>query len=89
MEVTKEFWKKTWESADAKTAAENDPLFDPVSTAEMALHYLEALHPGCEFCCCLLRLGVFRRRSAGNSVYSGLIANTSKENRDRHQFTLP
>eukprot|EP00977_Amphora_coffeiformis_P017636 scaffold5833_cov165-Amphora_coffeaeformis.AAC.10 len=50
MEVTKNFWKKTWESAAPKTAAENDPLFDPVSTAEMALHYLEALHPATLLC---------------------------------------
>jgi len=50
MEITKDFWKRTWDSSDHKPAAENDPLFDPVSTAEMALHYLESLHPATLLC---------------------------------------
>ena len=50
MELTRKFWQKTWEAAPPKTAAESEPLFDPVSTAEMALHYLETLHPATLMC---------------------------------------
>lgn len=50
MEMTTNFWKTAWESSHPKTAAENEPLFDPISTAEMALHYLEALHPATLLC---------------------------------------
>ena len=49
-EMTKKFWKNTWDAAEPKTAAENEPLFDPVSTVEMALHYLETLHPATLLC---------------------------------------
>jgi Rab3 GTPase-activating protein catalytic subunit len=50
IELTKEFWAETWEMAQPLTASENSPLFDPTVTAEMALYYLETLHPATLLC---------------------------------------
>lgn len=41
----RDFWASTWEQAPAVPAAEQQPLFDYESTVEMAIDYLEQLHP--------------------------------------------
>lgn len=45
LEQTRDFWTHTWEAAKRIPAAEQDPLFDAESTIEMALDYLENIHP--------------------------------------------
>mgnify|MGYP005847302801 CR=1 FL=1 len=42
---TREFWKNTWDEAIPKAASEQKPLFDVNSTVEMAVDFLETLHP--------------------------------------------
>lgn len=39
------FWEDTWEEAEPCPAFEQEPLFDPYSTAEMVLHSFETIHP--------------------------------------------
>jgi hypothetical protein len=41
----REFWASTWEQAPPVPAAEQEPLFDYESTVEIAIDYLEQLHP--------------------------------------------
>lgn len=43
--ATRDFWATTWEQAPAVPAAEQEPLFDFESTVEMAIDYLEQMHP--------------------------------------------
>mmetsp|Transcript_16829 Transcript_16829/g.38871 ORF Transcript_16829/g.38871 Transcript_16829/m.38871 type:complete len:1574 (+) Transcript_16829:146-4867(+) len=42
---TRDFWAQCWEEASPIPAAEQQPLFDHVSTVEMVIDYLEQLHP--------------------------------------------
>lgn len=42
---TREFWARTWEEASPKAASEQGPLFDALSTVEMAIDFLENMHP--------------------------------------------
>ena len=42
---TRNFWSSTWDEAAAVPAADQKPLFDIFSTVEMALDYLENMHP--------------------------------------------
>ena len=42
---TRDFWGQCWEEATPISAAEQQPLFDHVSTVEMIIDYLEQLHP--------------------------------------------
>ncbi|KAL9180712.1 hypothetical protein ACHAXT_011165 [Thalassiosira profunda] len=39
------FWEDTWEEVEPCPAFEQEPLFDPYSTVEMALHSFETIHP--------------------------------------------
>ena len=41
----RDFWGKCWEESSPIPAAEQQPLFDHVSTVEMVIDYLEQLHP--------------------------------------------
>ena len=41
----RDFWASTWEQAPPVPAAEQQPLFDYESTVEIAIDYLEQLHP--------------------------------------------
>ena len=41
----RDFWGQCWEEATPVPAAEQQPLFDHVSTVEMIIDYLEQLHP--------------------------------------------
>jgi hypothetical protein len=43
--ATRDFWATTWEQATAVPAAEQQPLFDFESTVEVAIDYLEQMHP--------------------------------------------
>jgi Rab3 GTPase-activating protein catalytic subunit len=45
LKETRIFWSETWNQAKPLAASDQDPLFDAYSTAEMALDYLETLHP--------------------------------------------
>ena len=45
MALTWAFWIKTWDDASATPAAEQEPLFCASDTVEIALDYLETLHP--------------------------------------------
>lgn len=42
---TRNFWSSTWDEATALPAVDQKPLFDVFSTVEMALDYLENMHP--------------------------------------------
>jgi hypothetical protein len=42
---TRDLWTATWDKAAPVPASEQHPLFDPESTLEMALDYLETIHP--------------------------------------------
>jgi len=42
---TREFWSRTWEEATAISASEQKLLFDVTSTVEMALDFMENMHP--------------------------------------------
>ena len=50
LEQTRHFWVNTWEVAVPVPAAEQNALFDAESTVEMALDYLENLHPSTLLC---------------------------------------
>ena len=50
LEQTRNFWTKTWDEADPLPAAEQESLFDADSTVEMALDYLENIHPTTLLC---------------------------------------
>lgn len=50
LEDTKAFWTATWEKADPVPAKDQDPLFDAETTLEMALDYLETIHPASLLC---------------------------------------
>jgi len=43
--AVRDFWASSWEQAPAISAAEQKPLFDYTSTVEIAIDYLEQLHP--------------------------------------------
>lgn len=43
--ATRDFWATTWEQAPAVPASEQQPLFNYESTVEMAIDYLEQIHP--------------------------------------------
>ena len=43
--ATRDFWSSTWEEATPIPAAEQQPLFDFISTVEMVIDYLEQMHP--------------------------------------------
>lgn len=42
---TRDFWTRTWDEASSKPASEQRPLFDISSTVEMAIDFLETMHP--------------------------------------------
>ena len=42
---TREFWSRTWEEARAIAASDQKLLFDVTSTVEMALDFMENMHP--------------------------------------------
>ena len=42
---TREFWSRTWEEAHAIPASDQKPLFDVTSTVELALDFMENMHP--------------------------------------------
>jgi len=42
---TRDFWGQCWEESSPVPAAEQQPLFDHVSTVEMVIDHLEQLHP--------------------------------------------
>jgi Rab3 GTPase-activating protein catalytic subunit len=50
LDQTRVFWAKTWEEADPLPADEQEALFDAESTVEMALDYLENIHPASLLC---------------------------------------
>lgn len=50
LEQTRDFWTSTWEEAEPIPASEQEPLFNPESTVEVALDYLENLHPAILTC---------------------------------------
>jgi Rab3 GTPase-activating protein catalytic subunit len=43
--ATRDFWSNTWDEATSCPASEQKPLFDVCSTVEIALDYLETMHP--------------------------------------------
>ena len=45
VERTREFWSKTWKEAPSVAAEDQEPLFRASDTVEIALDYLETLHP--------------------------------------------
>jgi Rab3 GTPase-activating protein catalytic subunit len=45
LNFTRDFWADTWEEAEPIPAYDQEPLFDAENTVEMALDYLETLHP--------------------------------------------
>lgn len=42
---TRDFWSNTWNEASETPASEQQPVFDAASTVEMAIDYLESMHP--------------------------------------------
>ena len=50
LEQTRRFWTSTWEEAVPVPAEEQNALFGAESTVEMALDYLENLHPSTLLC---------------------------------------
>merc|ERR1712032_737055 len=42
---TRDFWSNTWNQASEIPATEQNPVFDAASTVEMAIDYLESMHP--------------------------------------------
>jgi len=50
LERTREFWSKTWTEAEPIPAAEQETLFSASNTVEIALDYLETLHPANLIC---------------------------------------
>ena len=57
---TREFWSRTWEEASPIPASEQKLLFDVSSTVEMALDFMENMHPG-RLRCCIVVLCVSAR----------------------------
>ena len=50
LERTRDFWAKTWVLAPSVPASEQEPLFRASNTVEIALDYLETLHPASLMC---------------------------------------
>lgn len=50
LELMRSFWIETWEKAEPIPAIEQDPLFDAESTVEVALDFLENIHPATLIC---------------------------------------
>jgi Rab3 GTPase-activating protein catalytic subunit len=73
LEQTRNFWTQTWDQALPIPAAEQEPLFDAESTVEMALDYLETIHPASLLCQVLavnLSLSYFvLAASAGDAIH--------------------
>lgn len=45
MDVSQKFWMNAWAGVDAVAACDQEPLFDAESTVEVALDFLENVHP--------------------------------------------
>jgi Rab3 GTPase-activating protein catalytic subunit len=50
LELIRNFWIETWAEAEPMPAIEQDPLFDAESTVEVALDFLENIHPATLIC---------------------------------------
>jgi Rab3 GTPase-activating protein catalytic subunit len=70
---TKSFWAQTWNEAAPLPAAEQESLFIAESTVEMALDYLETIHPAsllCQILAVNLALSYFiLAASAGDTIH--------------------
>jgi len=77
LDDTRMFWTRTWEEAKPIPAAEQEPLFDASNVAEMAIDYLETIHPAsllCQVMAVNLAMAYFTLVvSAGDAVTVGMV----------------
>jgi Rab3 GTPase-activating protein catalytic subunit len=92
---TREFWSRTWEEARPIAASEQKPLFDVSSTVEMALDYMEQIHPAIlinQIMAVNLAVAYFTLMGAAKEVgvlhVKGLLQGTFQRLRDRTEHAL-
>jgi Rab3 GTPase-activating protein catalytic subunit len=92
LEQTRDFWTNTWEEAKPIAAAEQEPLFDPESTVEVALDYLENLHPAilaCQVMAVNLAMTHFSiSASAGDAIQVSIVKIALSRLQDRIQVAV-
>jgi Rab3 GTPase-activating protein catalytic subunit len=92
MDLTRDFWFTTWEEANPIPAIEQGPLFDAESTVEMALDYLENIHPASLLCqvmavnLCSSYFAIIA--STGEALLIGIVSETLLQLRDKIESAL-
>jgi Rab3 GTPase-activating protein catalytic subunit len=92
MDLTRDFWFTTWEEANPIPAIEQGPLFDAESTVEMALDYLENIHPASLLCqimavnLCSAYFAIVA--STGESLFIGIVSEALLQLRGKIEAAL-
>jgi len=89
---TRELWTDTWNKAEPVPAFKQEPLFDAASTVELALDYLETLHPAtllCQIMAVNLSSAYFvLTSSAGNAANLAIVRQSLSSLREKVENAL-
>ncbi|GKY96293.1 hypothetical protein MPSEU_000589000 [Mayamaea pseudoterrestris] len=92
LNATRVFWQETWNAAEPRTVADQEPLFDAVVMAEMALDYLDTIHPAnllCQIMAANLNAAYFALvSSAGVAMQIGAVSRVLQELRETSETVI-